>query len=499
VAGPWYVRSGAAGTGDGLSWTNARTTLTTMTSVVAGDTIYVAHDHAEAPGANLTVTFPGTPANPNIVLCVLNTATHPVASTDWRTTGSVATTGIFSITTAGSAYIYGLTFNAGITAAGICGLTIGLNGNCFQYYDACVLRLSSTTNSASTRITIGATGNGTPSRIVLNNTQMSFNGIAYNLALSQGEIEWRNTGTPFPASVPTTLIAVVSQPILFTFEGIDFSSMVAGKSFIGTINSQYRLNFYGCKFGGGTISPATTSPAAEVYVVGSGLAASTTTSLAQKYALEGTETTDITIIRTGGASDGTVSVSRAYTPAAGALSLRPYAGLPMVKWNDTTGSNVTVTLYGIWNAAALPTNAQIWFETAWHGDATSPLMALQHNSRSNLSAAATNWTTDGSPWDATARANTTPYALGAAIKTSNTGRVFFCTTAGTTAGSEPGGYASATDGSTPVTDGTAAFRAGMRFAMTYTLSAPQPQLKGPVYLTPRIAGTTAAIWLDPEF
>ena len=47
----YYVYSGAGGSNNGSSWANAFTTLTTaFATEVAGDTLYVAHDHAEVDG-----------------------------------------------------------------------------------------------------------------------------------------------------------------------------------------------------------------------------------------------------------------------------------------------------------------------------------------------------------------------------------------------------------------------------------------------------------------
>jgi hypothetical protein len=74
-----------------------------------------------------------------------------------------------------------------------------------------------------------------------------------------------------------------------------------------------------------------------------------------------------------------------------------------------------------------------------------------------------------------ARQNSHTYSVGNFIKlASNPGRIFICTTAGTSASSEPGGYASAVDGGT-VTDGTAQFRACWRLKASVSFT---PQRKG---------------------
>ena len=108
-------------------------------------------------------------------------------------------------------------------------------------------------------------------------------------------------------------------------------------------------------------------------------------------------------------------------------------------------------------------------------------------------------TADTSAWDSlvTARANGHANVVGDIIGVStNPGRVFFCTTSGTTAGSVPGGYASAVDGGS-VTDGTAVFRAGYRFRLVVVLSSPQPQMAGYLRATVKAAKVSTTFYIDP--
>ena len=93
-----------------------------------------------------------------------------------------------------------------------------------------------------------------------------------------------------------------------------------------------------------------------------------------------------------------------------------------------------------------------------------------------------------------ARANPTVYATTELIKVaSNPGRVFICTVAGTSAGSEPAGYATAVDGDL-ITDNTATFQAMWRAKAAVTVT---PQEKG--YLHARImsAKSNFIIYVDP--
>jgi len=155
-----------------------------------------------------------------------------------------------------------------------------------------------------------------------------------------------------------------------------------------------------------------------------------------------------------------------------------------------------VTLEGISNSAALPQNDEIWIEASAIGDANYPLSVFANSARANGLTTAANYTASTESWGAAApaRANSTAYALGAPIATStNAGRVFFCTSAGTSASSEPAGFATAIDGGS-VTDGTATFRAGWRFKMSAALT---PQQAGPVMVLVQAAEPSGTWYIDP--
>jgi hypothetical protein len=73
--------------------------------------------------------------------------------------------------------------------------------------------------------------------------------------------------------------------------------------------------------------------------------------------------------------------------------------------------------------------------------------------------------------------------------------LFVCTTAGTSASSEPGGYASAVDGGT-VTDGGATFKAMWRFKQTITTGT--IGMAGLITVYPKVAKASLnGIYIDP--
>ena len=177
----------------------------------------------------------------------------------------------------------------------------------------------------------------------------------------------------------------------------------------------------------------------------------------------------------------------------------PFESFPLACWNAATGTNFTVAVCGIANMAALPNNDGIWIDAYYLGTAAAPLGVFATETKANVLAANAAVAADTSAWDshATARANSHTNNVGDVIAVStNPGRVFFCTTAGTTASAVPGGYATAVDGGS-VTDGTAVFRTGVRFQLSVVLSSPQPQMAGYIRATVKAALPSTTFLIDP--
>src|SRR4029077_14277585 len=94
-----YVDSNAAGAGTGADWANAYTTLgAALTAKAAGDSFFVAHNHAETAASAKVLTSPGTVSNPCFIYCVSSAGSVPPVSADLRTTATITTTGAFAIT-----------------------------------------------------------------------------------------------------------------------------------------------------------------------------------------------------------------------------------------------------------------------------------------------------------------------------------------------------------------------------------------------------------------
>jgi len=388
----YYVWSGATGTANGSSWANAYTTFSSGVGGKAGDTVYVAHDHSELSAAiNAT---PGLIGNPCKTVCVNRAGTVPPVPADRRATAVVATSANNAISLGGYQHIDGIIFIAG-NSTGIANITLCNSSGYYLRLDNCSLRLGSTGNG---QIILGAGSNG-GNFVELNNTTASFAAVGQSIATGGCLSRWRNT--------PSALIGAQVPTILFTLPnfsgsklecaGVDLSAAGSGKTLVGTsgLTMGNVLQFLDCKLNASvTKSVVPSSPGSdEVDFVRSG---ATGNYNVFRHRWQGTLEQETTIIRTGGASDGTTGISwKVITTASCNFSL-PFECPPIAIWNDTIGSSRTATIEGI--AAALPTDAEVWVDCEFLGDGSSPQGSFVNDGKADLIVTAANQTSSTEIW-----------------------------------------------------------------------------------------------------
>lgn len=389
----WFVRSLATGTGAGTSWTNATTTLNAaITLGAAGDTYFVADDHAETGAVSLTITFKGTFAAPDTVLCVDHTVTSPTA-TDLKTTGQITTTSTSNLVMLNSVYVYGIKFNCGTGAgAAILGFATATNSR-IQNFEACQFNLLGTGTS-----TIQMSQTNIFSNVRWTNCTVQFGAVGQSINPIGGFWTWLYTATAISgATIPTTLISSGSMvPQQIWIEGVDLSAAGSGKNLLNVAPFAANVTFKDCKLGASvaiTTGTATT-PSWRVNLIRCD--SGNTNYRNESFSIFGTQTTETTIVRSGGATDGTTGFSHKVVTNANAVKLQPYELLPIAIWNDTTGSAKTITVEAI--ASAVLNNDECWMDVEYLSDASFPTGSRASTYKANILATGAANTTSTQTW-----------------------------------------------------------------------------------------------------
>jgi hypothetical protein len=384
----YYVYSGAGGAGTGADWANAFTTLDgAFSGKAAGDIFYVADDHAQSQASALTLTSPGTAASPCFVYCVLRTGgSVPPVSADLRTTATITTTGSNAITFgAQHCYFYGVIFS-GATGAFTVGITTSGVGNII--FESCALRKAGTSASA------GAINFSNPN-VAFINTTLQFGSTGDGLTVAN--LIWRNTASAITgATIPTTGLLTSGGAGRILVEGVDLSALAGSSTLVRALTTSSRtVLFKDCKFGSGlTIAATPTALESGVSIIRCD--SGDTNYRTEKHDYTGTLTTETTIVRTGGASDGTTPISWKVITTANSERIYPFEVFPISIWNETTGSAVTVTVEC--RGAATPNINEVWMDVEYLGTSGFPLGNFSTTGHADLLATGTANTSSSESW-----------------------------------------------------------------------------------------------------
>lgn len=363
---------------------HARLRLVFGTSwAAAGDTVWVASDHSETQSASANaIVASGTQAKPSYIYCGNAAASLPLTVSDITTGAAIDNSYVSTVanTVGGNAYINGVKFST--SGTGTSNINLGnSSGQAILTFVNCTFDLATTGTSA--RIVLFS-GSGALADIMFDNCTVKFNntsqGLSGNTSSNSGTFTWKNTGIILAtgSAVPTTLYTNYGR-IIWT--GLDLSSFGSGKTLVN-FNQLYGGNsnaqLINCKLGASVTVASTPNTAAgrdtSVMVINSD---STNTNYQnQKYAYGGTLTPETTIVRTGGATNGTTASSWKIVTTANSNWVFPFECFPISIWNSTTGSNVTLTVYGIWGGASVPNNDDIWMEVDYLGSSSVPQSTL---------------------------------------------------------------------------------------------------------------------------
>jgi hypothetical protein len=417
-----YVYSGAGGAATGADWANAYLTVKAAAEAAgtaAGDSIWVAHDHAETGAVALNITPKNTKAAPGTIACVDRGGSVPPVAADLRTTATVTTTGASFINLAGGAdgptFWHGITFSAG---TGVVASQIFINtGSTVNNFKSCNFKKLGT-GTATNAIALGG-------KNVLDNCTVQFGIVGDSITLAAGtavgsRLEWINSPNALAgAIIPNTLFSP-GYGAEALIHGVDLSAYTGTLVGVLTSTNARDIKFINCKLNAGvTVSAAQTAVSGgRVTLINCDSGAANYRN--EHYRFGGNQFTETTIVRTGGASDGTTPISWKIVTDGNARWQIPFESLPITVWSDTTGAK-TVSIYGYWDNASVPNNDDIWLEAEYLGSAGSPVSSIASSGKASFLAANAAIPSDTSTWGG--GDTTTRFKMSASLTTAMKGPI----------------------------------------------------------------------------
>lgn len=386
MAGPFYVDSAAGGANNGTSWTDAWTSIdSALTTVAAGEIIYIDDGHSENLAAVKAWTIVATAGNPYQILCVDKADDSLSSGAVIQSTGS----GSYTLVFGGSVYMYGLNIQAGAW------IRLDANEAGKVTVENCTLRMG--VNNAGGVLTAGYTNEA--SHIDLIDTTVHLDGTGSYVTYIN--LRWRG-GTLITDATIDYVFNQAGDGGSLHVTGVDLSahsnnlvSIPASSRVIGPILIEC------CKVSAGsTIADATPLGIGSVWRMHH---CDDGTDADPSYKMEersyfGIVKVDTARYRTGGASDGVRSNPVSLEIASNASCKELYAFVespPVCAW--TAGDGSTSYTYKIYFASdATIQDDEAWMEIFLPNDASTSSQAARQSTRMSPQSTPANITSDGS-------------------------------------------------------------------------------------------------------
>ncbi len=357
---------------------------------VGNDSIYVGDNSAEADTSTSTWTGQSTSSLTNYILCHNHSGSYPPTFSD-LTTGATASYNAGILFNLVNVYMRGIGFVASTNGATF---TFGNAAAALQRFDLCPVTLSGTSGF----ISIGNSSNLRGSKVIQDNCPFTFANAAMGVQLYGAEWEWRNTASAIAGGTQPTSLITAGKGARAWVHGVDLSASGSGKKLVafGAGADGATVLFDRCKINA-SVTVATVAGLSGQVIL-SKCDSGAVNYRDEIYKSQATLTTEITIVRTGGASDGTTPVARKIVSGTDVIWALPFEAPPIAIWNETVGSAITITLYGIITAGAVPNNDDFWIDVEYFGSSATPISSLATSTKSGILASNAALSSDSSTW-----------------------------------------------------------------------------------------------------
>lgn len=397
-----YLRSSDGSDSDnGSTWALAKATAAAaLTAAGAGGTVYGSDNHSSDAGASIALASPGTAASPTRLISVDDSG-NPEPPTSQLAGATVSTgAGSFTLTFTGFGYCRGFTFIR--PGSGASPLVFGDLNPWFWRFVNCTFQYTTTASSGAINLGIGS-GSIDDQRLEWKSCSIIFGHASQKLTVRCPFI-WSGGSAAASGAVPTSLFLSGGVPADVVLDGVDLSAFTSGTALVDVSGaSSGRFVFRNCKLGASVAITTGSIPGQgglTVLLVNCDSADTNYRYYKQTY--QGVIQHETIIVRTGGASDGTTTISRQMVSSANSKIYSPLVLDDIVKWNDTVGSALTAAVEIITDNVTL-TDAECWIEVEYLGTSGVPLSSLANDrmtdpvfgTPANQTSSSETWTTTG--------------------------------------------------------------------------------------------------------
>lgn len=416
-----YVRSTDGSNADsGATWALAKATIAGAGAIdAAGDTIYVSQSHAESTAGAVSLGCAGTNATPSKLICANDGAEPPTALASTATV-TVSTNAALSID--GSLYCYGITFiSAGSIAVN------NSNAHCVARMENCSFQ---TTNVGSAGGFGTAAWSNNIHRTELINCTFKTAGAGNFFGLA-GDVVIRGGSYLSGSTAVTNIFSAPGDRTAASLDcaGFDFSNQGSSSNlFASGAGCSGRYVIRDCKlpasWSGSLLASGIAGPGSRYEMHNCDSGDTNYRLWVEDYA--GSIKSETTIIRTGGASDGTTGLSWKMATSANAEYPVVHLESPeIVVWSDTTGSK-TVTVEIVHDSQGAGSGSkfqddEIWLEVMYLGTSGYPLGTWIRDCKADIMATAANQTDSSETWTTTGLASPVKQALSVSFTTAEKG------------------------------------------------------------------------------
>ncbi len=403
-----YVRSTTGSDANGgTSWADAKATFAGASAIdAAGDRIIVSQAHAETSASNMNHNWAGSLASPTKVICGNDGAAPPTAQ---ATSATVSTTGVALIASDGLVvYFQGITYTAGNGASTTTLQLAPTSDKAMHFYENCQFIIGS--SSSASALHVGNTNRRQQVHRWLN-CNVKFGNVSQGIKVFGADFRWTGGAAISGTSTPTALLSAFQTLFgeLVLIEDVDFSQMGTGLGLVtGGLEAVQKVQFRNCKlpsgWSGNLISSALAMQGSRVELFNCDGSGTNYRLWIEDYT--GTIKHETTLVRSGGASDGTTAIS--WKMASNTKPVFPLMALEspeIVIWNEITGSSKTVTVEILRDSASNLQNNEIWLEVSYLSASGAPLGTFISNRLSDLYVAASDQTTSSATWTTSGMSN----------------------------------------------------------------------------------------------